>query len=654
MNLTSALKRVIPKWIILISDLLIVIWSFTFSYFIVYRFEFVDILRGYFFIYTGLYCMIAFIVMFIMHIHTGFLRYSNMTDLVRVFGSVLLSSVIYLICVNLWLMPGNETTINFIVMVNVSISSMTLFIFRFAVKGLFVFIKNDSGAKKTRVLIYGSDAEALFIKHGLQRSVQAKFTIIGFIDDDYGKKNLELQGTKVYDLKSLEKLKRKYNVEKLIILNQDLDEKSKKIAIEKCLAFGIQVLTIPPTDQWLFGKLNFNQIKNLKIEDLLQRKPIQVELDHISRDLLGKRILITGAAGSIGSEIVNQVIRYKPSMVILCDQAETPLHYLSLQVAETFPNVVANIFIADVTNYDRMSKLFLDYRPEIIFHAAAYKHVPMMEENPTEAVHNNVLGTKNVADLAVSFDCEKFVMISTDKAVNPTNIMGASKRIAEIYIQSIKRIPGNNQVKTRFITTRFGNVLGSNGSVVPRFAEQIEKGGPLTVTHPEITRYFMTIPEAVQLVLEAATIGKGGEIFIFDMGEPVKIADLARNMIKLAGLQPDKDIKIVYTGLRPGEKLYEELLNDGESTLPTYHEKIRISKVITNNYNDVLIDIKELIALNNRNDILGVVKKMKSIVPEYISNNSTFGELDGAPCDNILSGLQASLDPPKRKTVRSA
>jgi len=647
MNIIAVLKSVIPRWIILLLDLAIVVLSFSLSYFIVYRFEFIDILRGYFFIYTGLYSAVAFIVMYLMHIHTGLIRYSNMHDLERVVGSVLISSVIYLFCIHFWILPRwpvNAVTINIIMAVNLSVSSMTLITLRFAVKGFYFYIKNNSGDKKTVVLIYGSDTDAVFVKHALQGSEQANFTIAGFIDDDHHKKNTEIQQTKIYSLKSIEKLKQKYHVEKLVMMNRDLDEKNKKVAMEKCLELGIQILTVPPTDQWLFGKLNFDQIKHLKIEDLLQRKPIQMESSHISKDLLGKRILITGAAGSIGSEIVNQVIRYKPAMVILCDQAESPLHYLSLQVADNFPDVAWNIFIADITNYNRMSKLFLDYHPEIIFHAAAYKHVPMMEENPTEAVLTNVLGTKNVADLAMAFNCEKFVMISTDKAVNPTNIMGASKRIAEMYIQSIKKIKGDNHVNTRFITTRFGNVLGSNGSVVPRFKEQIEKGGPLTVTHPEITRYFMTIPEAVQLVLEAAVMGYGGEIFIFDMGEPVKITDLANNMIRLAGLQPEKDIKIVYTGLRPGEKLYEELLNNGESTLPTHHEKIRISKVIANSYDEILANIKDLIALNSQNDILGVVKKMKVIVPEFISNNSIFGDLDKilTECPD-LSGLIVSL-----------
>jgi len=498
---------------------------------------------------------------------------------------------------------------------------------RTAVKSAFFYITNYSNTKKTVVLIYGSDNSAVLVKQALQSSAKTNFDIVGFIDDDPSKVNKEIEQVKVYNIGKLDKLKDKYNVDKLIIMNHHLDDEAKKNTLEKCLTLGIQVLTVPPSDQWIYGKLNLQQIQDLKIEDLLQRKPIQIDTTRISEDLQGKRVLVTGAAGSIGSEIVQQVLSYVPAMIILCDQAESPLHELRLQVEENFPEVPAKIFIGDIRNYHRMRKLFIDYKPEVVFHAAAYKHVPMMEENPTEGVLTNVLGTKNIADLAVTFNVGKFVMISTDKAVNPSNIMGTTKRIAEIYIQSLKNSINNNN-GTRFITTRFGNVLGSNGSVIPRFKAQIQKGGPITVTHPEITRYFMTIPEAVHLVLEAGTMGIGGEIFIFDMGEPVKITDLALKMIKLAGLQPEKDIKIVYTGLRPGEKLYEELLNDGESTMPTYHEKIKISQVIDYNYEQVLADINELLALNKHNNILAVVNKMKEIVPEFISRNSKFEELD--------------------------
>ncbi|WP_295648884.1 nucleoside-diphosphate sugar epimerase/dehydratase [uncultured Mucilaginibacter sp.] len=447
---------------------------------------------------------------------------------------------------------------------------------------------------------------------------------------DLSKVDKEIEQIRVYSVARMAELMEKRNVEKMIITNDNLEDDAKKSALDECLALNIQVLTVPPAEQWIYGKLNMQQVKDLKIEDLLQRKPITIDTTTISEDIRGRRVLITGAAGSIGSEIVRQVMTYGPAMVILCDQAESPLHDMQLEVQENYPDVPSVIFIADIRNYQRMKGLFLNYRPEMVFHAAAYKHVPMMEDNPSEAVFTNVLGTKHVADLSVAFGASKFVMISTDKAVNPTNVMGATKRIAEIYIQSLKskHIANNEVIKTRFITTRFGNVLGSNGSVIPRFRSQIQKGGPITVTHPEIMRYFMTISEAVQLVLEAGVMGVGGEIYIFDMGKPVKISDLAMNMIRLAGLVPDKDIKITYTGLRPGEKLHEELLNQEELTLPTHHEKIKIAKVITYPYQQVIDDIDELIALNKQNNNTALVEKMKMIVPEFVSKNSQFELLD--------------------------
>lgn len=631
--------RVVPRWLIMLLDLFIVTWSFSTSYFIVQRFEFVNILRGYFFIYTGLFSMTAALVMYAMRIHTGLIRYSNTRDVLRIFGSIFISSIVYLLIVNLWVMPAlhvNSVTINLVLLVNFSVSSTLLILLRTTVKSVYFYINNNNTAKKTVVLIYGSDNNAVLVKQALEASAKTNFAVAGFVDDDDKKIDKEIQQVRVYHIDKLAKLKQKHNVDKLIIMNHNLDEQAKKIALEKCLALGIQVLTVPPSDQWIYGKLNLQQIKDLKIEDLLQRKPIQIDNSRISEDLEGKRVLVTGAAGSIGSEIVQQVLSYKPAMVILCDQAESPLHEMKLEVEERFPGVPAKIFIADVRNYQRMHKLFSDFRPEVVFHAAAYKHVPMMEENPSEAVMANVLGTKHVADLSVLYGTGKFVMISTDKAVNPSNIMGTTKRIAEIYIQSLKDSPANNRAgvtSTRFVTTRFGNVLGSNGSVIPRFRAQIQKGGPITVTHPEITRYFMTIPEAVQLVLEAGTMGTGGEIFIFDMGEPVKITDLALKMIKLAGLQPDKDIKILFTGLRPGEKLYEELLNVGERTMPTHHPKIKIAQVITYPYKEVCADIDELLTLNKQQDDVALVNKMKEIVPEFISKNSHFEFLDNIDGD---------------------
>src|SRR3569833_265634 len=530
-------NKVVPRWVIVMLDFSIVAVSFSISYFIVYRFEFINIFRGDFLIYTSLYCLTSLAVMYVMRIHTGLIRYSNTRDVLRIFSAVFSCTLIYLVLINVWFLPRwpiNKVLINMIMLVNFSVSSTLLILLRTAVKSAYFYLNNYSNATKTVVLIYCSDNNAVLVKQALESSEKTNFSVIGFVDDNPNKINTEIQQLKVYDIDKLDKLIKKRKVDKLIVMNHNLHEQAKKNALEKCLALGIQVLTVPPSDQWIYGKLNLQQIKDLKIEDLLQRKPIQIDTTRISEDLQGRRVLVTGAAGSIGSEIVQQVLSYDPAMVILCDQAESPLHELRLQVEENFPDVPIRIFIADVRNYGRMRKLFVDYTPEVVFHAAAYKHVPMMEENPTEGVLTNVLGTKYIADLSVAFGVDKFVMISTDKAVNPSNVMGTTKRIAEIYIQSLKNDPDNNGT-TRFITTRFGNVLGSNGSVIPRFKAQIQKGGPITVTHPEITRYFMTIPEAVHLVIEAGTMGTGGEIFIFDMGEPVKIADLANKMIKLAG-----------------------------------------------------------------------------------------------------------------------
>jgi FlaA1/EpsC-like NDP-sugar epimerase len=505
---------------------------------------------------------------------------------------------------------------------------------RTGVKGIYYQAKHQITGDQKKVLIYGSDNKAVLIKQALFSGNQ--FIFEGFVESDLRKVNRTIQQGKVFHKKDLAKLKANNKIDILIIVNEQLENKNTQEIIEACLKLGIRILTVPPSEQWISGKLSLKQLQELKIENLLQREPIVINNSLISGEIRGKRILITGAAGSIGSEIVRQVLTYDPEMVILCDQAESALYEIQLEMEERFPNADIKIFIGNIRNYKRLQIIFNECRPQIIFHAAAYKHVPMMEKHPSEAIFTNVMGSKIVADLAVLYKAEKFVMISTDKAVNPTNVMGASKRIAEIYVQSRNSSVENvdatsvseSSSRTKFITTRFGNVLGSNGSVIPRFREQIIKGGPVTVTDKEITRYFMTIPEAVQLVLEAGTMGEGGEIFIFDMGKPVKINDLAINMIKLAGLVPNKDIKIVYTGLRPGEKLYEELLNEKEQTIPTHHEKIKIAKVRTCSYGQILADIQELIRICELDDHSMLVKKMKEIVPEFKSKNSEYEKLD--------------------------
>ena len=658
-----AFTKAVPRWVILLVDLVITGVSFTLSYFIVKQFEFSEILRGHFFIYTSLYCFISLLVFYSMRIHTGLLRYSNIHDTMRIFLAVLLTGLAYPVAVEFLVTRTihiHSLNLSAILMVNFFIGSSMLIMLRTMVRGFYYYAKHINTLDKENVLVYGSDMEAILVKQAIESNSNNKFVIAGFIESDPNKINTYIQQKKVYHLKALATLKSKKKIGKLILMKDRLTSKDKKVVIEKCLQIGIKVLTVPPSDQWIYGRPNMAQIQELKIEDLLQREPIVINNEKICDELCGKRILITGAAGSIGSEIVRQVLSYKPEMVVLVDQAESALHDMQLEVEEKFPESNIKIFIGSIRDRNRMMIPFREYRPHVVFHAAAYKHVPMMEKHPAEAILTNVLGTKIVADLSILHKVQKFVMISTDKAVNPTNIMGTSKRIAEMYVQSLSSASenivdqtliniakGDSQAngstaistRTKFITTRFGNVLGSNGSVIPRFRSQIAGGGPVTVTHPEITRFFMTIPEAVQLVLEAGIMGKGAEIFIFDMGKPVKIVDLALKMIRLAGLTPDEDIKVVYTGLRPGEKLYEELLNKEEKTLPTHHEKIKIAKIIPCS-REVIREIEELINLGRLEDNYNLVKKMKELVPEFISKNSQYEQLDQLPLDETETLLE--------------
>ncbi|MCK5764972.1 MAG: polysaccharide biosynthesis protein, partial [Bacteroidales bacterium] len=449
------------------------------------------------------------------------------------------------------------------------------------------------------------------------------YRVVAFVDDKPGKVGKKMEGVSIYASKRLAELLGRWPGAQFIISPQNLPQSRRQEIIETCLEHNIKVLNVPPVSQWINGELSFKQIRQVKIEDLLGRDVIQLDKEPVSKDLAGRNVLITGASGSIGSEIVRQVAGYAINKLILLDQAESPLFLLELECAEKFGTKDIEIIVADICDEERMEQIFQTFKPQLIYHAAAYKHVPMMEANPSEAVRTNVFGTRLLANLAVRFKVEKFIMISTDKAVKPTSVMGASKRIAEMYTQAM-----NSKNGTRFITTRFGNVLGSNGSVIPLFRDQISKGGPVTVTHPEITRYFMTIPEACQLVLEAGAMGKGGEIFIFDMGQSIKIVDLAKKMIMLSGLTLGSDIQIRYTGLRPGEKLYEELLNDEENTLPTHHPQIMIARERGFDLETLSAKVKELIAFSDSMDGLSIVKKMKEIAPEFKSRNSVYEQLD--------------------------
>lgn len=621
-------EKVHSRWLILFIDQFILSWALCMSLLLIHKIDFISLLDLSHLSYIILFHCVAVPVFILMEIHTGIIRYSNTKDMVSIFLALLFSSMIFTLISNLFIVPHFKLEViwfDTVLLLNFFISSSLLILLRIVVKGLFSYFRElESGEHKEKILIYGSDTSSILLKQALEALQENCCQVMGFIDDDSDKVNKYIEQTKVYHPGSIQVLKRKYGIEKIVLTNDMLSMNSKKNTIEKCVELGIKVLTVPPSTQWLYGKLQFSQLKDLRIEDLLQREPILLQRQNIFREVLGKRILVTGAAGSIGSEIVRQLLNYQPECVVLCDHAETPLHELQLEIEDLSLSHKVRVYMANIQNQERMRLLFEKYQPQIVFHAAACKHVPMMEDNPAEAILTNVEGTKNIADISIAFGVEKFVMISTDKAVKPTNIMGASKRLAEIYIQSLNETLDS----PKFITTRFGNVMGSNGSVIPRFKTQIERGGPVTVTHPEITRYFMTIPESVQLVLEAAAMGKGGEIFIFDMGKPIKIADLALKMIKLAGLSPIRDIKIVYSGLRPGEKLHEELLHQEEQTIPTHHQKIKISKTISYHAPYVKKAIAEVLRLNQLNNNYATVGKMKEIIPEFRSNNSIYEDLD--------------------------
>ena len=561
--------------------------------------------------------------------YTGIVRYTGVQDALRILLATGCSSFLILVINTLVLSYGSILSLTTLIIVLYTIFSFLFLIaYRFLVRYLFTYAKNYK-MKKMTVVIFGAADTGVATQRVLENDSQANIQVLAFIDDDKKKGSKNLNGAPIITFNTFKELIVIQPVDELIIASYSISTKRKNEIVDFCLDHDIKVLSVPPYAKWAEGKFNSRQLQSIKIEDLLERSPIIINNGLIRSQIKGKRVLVTGAAGSIGSEIVRQLIPYAPEMIIMCDQAETPLHNIELELQERDTRVNCVSFLSDITNENRMGGLFENFKPHYVYHAAAYKHVPMMELCPAEAVRNNVIGTKIISDLAVKNNVERFVMISTDKAVNPTNVMGASKRMAEIYVQGLS---SEKHIGTKFITTRFGNVLGSNGSVINRFKDQIEKGGPLTVTHPNITRYFMTIPEACQLVLEAGSMGNGGEIFVFDMGQPVAIADLAKKMIRLYGMIPNIDINITYSGLRPGEKLYEELLNDSENTLNTYHDKILIAKVrevsllsINESFNDLRLLVTSASKISNEMELVG---KMKELVPEFISNNSIFESLD--------------------------
>ena len=577
-------------------------------------------------IYTAFFVtFIRCFVFWLIKPYSFIIRFLGERDLIKAFIAIAVGSLAFLVISYSplsknygFLFSRSLLVVDFVLLVFLMLS------FRVAMRVVHNYLRRTYAVSQTNVVVFGAGELGANTIRVLQQGVTNNYNVIAIFDDNPRVNRKFLDGVKVFLPLYFEKIVLKYSVKRAIIAIKNLSPERKKEIIELCLANNVVVMEVAPTTEWLDGKLSVSQIKNVKVEDLLNRPPIQLDKSNIEAQLKGKVVLVTGAAGSIGSEMARQITAFDPKLLICLDQAETPLVDLELEIKEKIKFAKAIPIIADVSDADILRGVFEKYRPDIVFHAAAYKHVPIMEAYPREAINVNVRGSKNLADLSIAFGVKKFVMISTDKAVNPTNVMGASKRIAEIYCQSLF----NHAKSTQFITTRFGNVLGSNGSVIPRFTKQIEAGGPVTVTHPDITRYFMTIPEACQLVLEAGAMGQGGEIFVFDMGEPVKIVHLAERMIQLAGFKPNVDMPIVFTGLRPGEKIYEELLNEKEKVLPTHHEKIMRAKVREYSYDDVQAQINNLLDILRGGNDMNIVKEMKAIVPEFISDNSIFQSLD--------------------------
>ena len=624
-------KNALPYWVVLAIDIFICYLSgilvFWFYYHGAVDFSNLSILTRTIFVYM-VFALVGFRVF---KTYSGIIRYSSFVDLQRVGLAMLLSLVIaevmhYVIYswdIKFVRFQGRQIAVMYLV------ATIGLVVFRILVKAIYDAYLNPN--RRIRTLIYGVKEGGIGIANNICNDRNTNFILKGFISHDDLYSGNTLMGEKIYTINDkLEEVIKSNDIRAVLVSPMQVDRFRANTTLQDILInANVKIYLTEHTKEWTGeNDLEHVQFKEINIEDLLPRDEIVVDMDAIGNLLNDKCIMITGSAGSIGSEIVRQISIYKPGKLILIDQAETPQHDIRLMMGFDYPNIKVETIVANITNLDRMETIFKQYKPEYVFHAAAYKHVPMMENNPSESIQNNVWGTKVIADLSVKYGVRKFVMVSTDKAVNPTNVMGCSKRICEIYCQSLnKKIDkeSNKEVSTQFVTTRFGNVLGSNGSVIPLFEKQIKNGGPVTVTDPNIIRFFMLIPEACKLVLEAGTHGKGGEIFVFDMGKPVRIADLAKRMIKLSGAE---NIEIEYTGLRAGEKLYEEVLSTTENTLPSFHEKVRIAKVQEYDYDVVNQQIEQLLQISRTYDSMQIVKMMKSIVPEYVSNNSVYSVLD--------------------------
>tara|TARA_R110002072_G_scaffold289873_2_gene457209 strand:- start:4369 stop:6273 length:1905 start_codon:yes stop_codon:yes gene_type:complete len=623
--LLSKLQRYSSKWLVLTIDLFLISTSFVFAYFARFEatFNFDKVALG---SQLPIIFLIGLISFLIVGSYKGVIRHTGTRDAFNVFAGTVLMSSITLLMVLVFRLFGlleNYTIPISIIIIHYLVSTFILILSRFIFKAFFEMISNST-SETINVIIYGAGDSGLITYGALRKESKTNYKVIGFLDDDQNKIGKKIDQVKIYSLPEINtSFIKRNNLKEVIISIQNIGSNKLLEITDFLIQIGLEVKIVPPLAEWIGGGLEASQIKQVKIEDLLDRAPIKIVNPIVEKEVIGKTILISGAAGSIGSEISRQLSAYKYQQLILIDQAESPLYDLQQELIQTNKKNIVSI-VAGIHDKKRMEEIFEIYRPHKVFHAAAYKHVPLMEDNPYEAIKTNVIGTKILADVSVKFSVDRFVMISTDKAVNPTNVMGATKRIAELYISCLSK--ENNT--TKFTTTRFGNVLGSNGSVIPLFKKQIQKGMPLTVTHKEITRYFMTIPEACSLVLEAGTMGEGGEIYIFDMGKAVKIFDIAKKMIQLSGLRYPKDIDIRITGLRPGEKLYEELLANGENTKATYHEKIMIANLKEFNCSQIKNKIENLGNTNSSNTNYDIVLLMKAIVPEFISNNSVYEKLD--------------------------
>jgi FlaA1/EpsC-like NDP-sugar epimerase len=628
--------RILPRWLVFLLDLFLVCFCLFLSRMLKLNFNWDHMNDGLRFMMLVVLGVNA-VLFYVFKSYAGIVRYTNLEDTSRLVMVNAIAAFFYLV-VNIFLLGSRNYFTLQIVSINFFITSFVIISYRLGVRYCFNFYKSLSYAglkvQKKKVVVFDTSGEGLHIKKVMNSLPDGDMQVVAFLDDSFSTNGKLLEGIPIFSTQesSIAKLSAD-GVEILILASKAMEKGKLNELVDNCLTYGIKIQQVPAMRDWLNGKLDTQQLQNINIEDLLEREVIKIHNEAIYSELKGKKILVTGAAGSIGSEMVRQLLNYRPSLIIMCDKAETPMHEFMLEISEKHKNANIKAYLGDICDRQRMEHLFEVYNPQIVFHAAAYKHVPLMEDNPSIAVLNNVAGTKQLAELAVANNVEKFVMVSTDKAVNPTNVMGASKRIAEIFTQSFfkhlsKGAEDSNTQTTKFVTTRFGNVLGSNGSVLPRFKMQLEKGGPITVTHPEITRYFMTIPEACLLVIEAGVMGQGGEIFVFDMGKPIKIADLARKVIKLSGKEPDRDIRIVYTGLRPGEKLYEELLASAENSRPTYHEKIMIADVREYDFAVVEKKVNKLINSARQHYTLETVFLMKDLVPEFVSNNVAYENMN--------------------------